>query len=488
VLKTTEPLVRLRGIARRFGAVRALAGVDLDIDAGEILGIVGHNGAGKSTLMQVLAGTVTPDEGSIGIGGQIERGGYGVRRAHALGINCVFQELSLCPNLRVHENVRILHHGLRGPGWPRRARRLIRDALDAIFPGNDIDADAVVGDLPIGRRQMVEIARAFTVLDHKLRLVILDEPTSSLGARAAEQLLQFARRAAADGLACVFISHRLKEILAHTDRVAVLRDGQVVAREDAASLTEARLVEHMGATGGTAPGAGAALAAAGAAASVRAELAFPDGKALTARSGEVVGLAGLDGHGQRDALLRLFAAARGLSAPGARVEGRAAYVSGDRPREGVFPLWSIGRNLTIGLLAQLARAGFLSPQAERALADTWRTRLGIRTPDVAQPILSLSGGNQQKVLIARAFASGAETLLLDDPMRGVDIGTKRELFAAIREEAARGRTVLLYTTETQELEHCDRTYVFYRGAITEQIAREALTEERVLRASFADAA
>ncbi len=487
MLKAAEPLVRLRGIARRFGAVRALAGVDLDIEAGEILGIVGHNGAGKSTLMQVLAGTVTPDEGTIGIAGQIERGGYDVRRAHALGINCVFQELSLCPNLRVYENVRILHHGLSGLAWPRQARRLIRAALDGIFPGNAIDTDAVVGDLPIGRRQMVEIARAFTEHDHRLRLVILDEPTSSLGARAAEQLLQFTRRAAAGGLACVFISHRLKEILAHTDRVAVLRDGQVVAREDAAVLTEARLVEHMGATGGAAAGAGGVLVAA-AAATVRAELAFPDGKALTARAGEVVGLAGLDGHGQRDALLRLFAVAQGAEAAGARVAGRAAYVSGDRPREGVFPLWSIGHNLTIGLLAQLARAGFLAPRAERTLADHWRSRLGIRTPDVAQPILSLSGGNQQKVLIARAFASGAEVLLLDDPMRGVDVGTKRELFAAIRDQAARGRTVLLYTTEMQELEHCDRTYVFYRGAITEQIEREALTEERVLRASFADAA
>ena len=154
----------------------------------------------------------------------------------------------------------------------------------------------------------------------------------------------------------------------------------------------------------------------------------------------------------------------------------------------MFPLWSVGQNLTIGLLGRLAHAGFLRPAEERAVAQSWRERIGIRTQDVAQPILSLSGGNQQKVLIARAFASGADILLLDDPMRGVDVGTKRELFEAVRGEAAQGRCVLLYTTETQELEHCDRTYVFYRGTITEQIDRAALTEERVLRASFADAA
>ena len=488
MLKTPEPLVSLRGIARRFGAVQALAGVDLDIDAGETLGIVGHNGAGKSTLMQVLAGTLAPDTGTIAIAGTVQRSGYDVRRSHALGINCVFQELSLCPNLRVYENVRILHHGLSGPGWPRRARQLIRAVLDDIFPGNGIDADTVVGDLPIGRRQMVEIARAFTERDHKLRLVILDEPTSSLGARAAEQLLQFTRRATGRGLSCIFISHRLKEVLAHTDRVVVMRDGQVVARERSAELTERRLVEHMGATGGEVPGQAAAAAAGHRDLPQRIELRFPGGATLTARAGEVVGLAGLDGHGQRDALLRLFAAAHGKGSADTRVAGSVAYVSGDRPREGVFPLWSVGQNLTIGLLGRLAHAGFLRPAEERAVAQSWRERIGIRTQDVAQPILSLSGGNQQKVLIARAFASGADILLLDDPMRGVDVGTKRELFEAVRGEAAQGRCVLLYTTETQELEHCDRTYVFYRGAITEQIDRAALTEERVLRASFADAA
>jgi ribose transport system ATP-binding protein len=480
-----DSLVTLSGIAKQFGAVRALAGVDLTIRPGETLGVVGHNGAGKSTLMQVLIGTIAPEAGRIEIAGRDESGGYDVRRAHALGIRCVFQELSLCPNLRVFENVRILHHRLTGPGWPGRARRLVRAALDEIFPGHDIDADAVVGDLPIGQRQMVEIARAFTVTDRPVRLVILDEPTSSLGARAAEQLLRFTRRVSARGVSCIFISHRLREVLTHTDRVVTMRDGQVVARDRAADLTEAQLVERMGVMALVTPAHAVGSEEADAARPVRVEIraSAAGGIPLVARAGEVVGLAGLDGHGQRDTLLRAFAAARRGNAE-AQVHGSVAYVSGDRPREGVFPLWSIGRNVTIGLLRRLARNGFLSPAREAAVAEEWRQRVKIRTPDMGNPILSLSGGNQQKVLIARAFAGGADILLLDDPMRGVDVGTKQELFEDIRAEADRGTCVLLYTTETQELYNCDRVYVFYRGGIVEEIARAALTEDRVLRASF----
>lgn len=483
----THAFVAVRGIAKSFGAVRALAGVDLDIVPGETVAVVGHNGAGKSTLMQALIGTLAPDTGRIVIADNDETSGYDVRRAHHLGIRCVFQELSLCPNLRVYENVRILHHALRGFGWPRRARRIMRAALDEIFPGHGIDVDAIVGDLPIGQRQMVEIARAFTLTDRPVRLVILDEPTSSLGARAAEQMLRFIRHATARGLSCIFISHRLKEVLSHTDRVVVMRDGLVVANQPAAALSQDQLVEKMGLMGethhhGTTDQAGATASTGVLRVDVR-PLARGDTR-MTARAGEVVGLAGLDGHGQRDTLLRVFAG--GKASADLQVRGSVAYVSGDRPREGVFPLWSIRQNLTIGLMHKLARHGLLSPATETAVANDWRARVKIRTPDVANPILSLSGGNQQKVLIARAFASGADILLLDDPMRGVDIGTKRELFEDISAAADNGACVLLYTTETEELRNCDRVYVFYRGGITAEIARADLTEERVLRASFAE--
>ena len=168
------------------------------------------------------------------------------------------------------------------------------------------------------------------------------------------------------------------------------------------------------------------------------------------------------------------------------MDGRIAYVSGDRHRDGMFPLWSVGQNLTIGLMRLLARHGFISRGEEASIANQWRDNINIKTPDVNQPIVSLSGGNQQKVLIARALASGSEIVLLDDPMRGVDVSTKREMFSETRREAGRRKCFLLHTTETRELENCDRAYVFYRGAIIEEIDRASLTEERVLRASFTE--
>jgi len=491
----TGSLVALEGIAKQFGAVRALAGIDLVIDPGETLGVVGHNGAGKTTLMHVLNGTIQPSSGVIRIDGVEVNVGYDVRRAYALGIRCVFQELSLSPNLRVFENVRLLHRSLSGFGWPGRARRVVRETLDAIFPGHGIDADALVGELPAAQRQMVEIARAFSATDRPVRLVILDEPTSSLGGQEAEQLMRYMHTATQAGVSCVFISHRLKEVLANVERVVVMRDGTVVAQQRASEMSEGQLVERMGVMAQTAERASTsarperAAREGGPARAVRIDLRpSPRSPArLVVHAGEVVGLAGLDGHGQRTALLAAFAAAQGGGGEAVQVHGTVAYVSGDRQGEGLFPLWSVGRNLTIGSMGRLAHSGWLSRRAELAEARHWRDHLAIKTPDVEQPILSLSGGNQQKVLIARGLAGGADILLLDDPMRGVDVGTKREMFEEIRQEAGQGKCFLLYTTETAELQNCDRVYVFYRGAITEEIDRASLTEDRVLRASFGEA-
>jgi len=525
--RESGPLIALGGIEKRFGAVRALAGVDLTIDAGHMLGIVGHNGAGKSTLMQILAGTLPADSGRIVIAGQDVSHGYDVRRAHALGIRCVFQELSLCPNLRVFENARVNHKSLRGPAWRRRARRLIRAALDDVFPDHGIDPDQPVESLSLSQRQMVEIARAFTVTEAPVRLVILDEPTSSLDATAAEQLMSYSGAARARGVSLVFISHRLGEVLTHVDDILVMRDGRVVAGGRADAYTEESLVESMGVVTADeeAPDAVRSRTMTGA---LRVEEPpdRPGGISFRVHAGEVVGLAGLDGHGQRDLLLRVFAAAQawrhgvdnrpsrgplGLapfrkgkarSAGGTRggplppapsrkgrggfvqVQGSVAFVSGDRQTEGVFPLWSVGENTTIALIRLIARLGFVSLGMEAKTARTWRDRLRIRTPSIAQPILGLSGGNQQKVLVARAFACDADIVLLADPLRGVDVGTKRELYAAVRRQTELGRCFVWYTTENAELVNCDRVYVFYQGGITDEIPHEALTEERVLRASF----
>ena len=482
--ETSDRIIALGGVEKHYGAVRALNGVDFAVAPGECVGLVGHNGAGKSTLMHVLAGITAPDAGSIAAGG--ETGGWSVQRAHALGIRCVFQELSLCPNLTVAENTRVSHFALRGLGWARRSAALIGAMLDRIFPGHGIEPGDVVGDLSIGRRQMVEVARAFTVTGEPLRLVILDEPTSSLDAHAAGQLLAFVRESIGAGLSCILISHLLDEVLSTSNRIVVMRDGKVVASDAAGRFDRARLVETMGGSR-RAPAERATDARAEGPEMVRARPSVqPDGAELVAREGEVIGLAGLAGHGQTRLLLEIFEAATTRSTL-ATVAAPVALVPGDRQADGIFPLWSIADNICVRSLAALRRGLFVSAEREAELARFWQQRIGIRTPDLGNNILSLSGGNQQKALFARALGSDARIILMDDPMRGVDVGTKLEVYDLIRDEAARGRTFLWYTTETEELDNCDRTYVFRNGRIVAALDRSELTEQRVIQSSFEDA-
>jgi ribose transport system ATP-binding protein len=445
----------------------------------QCLGLVGHNGAGKSTLMNVLAGVTAPDAGRIEIGGADLSAGHSVRAAHGAGLRCVFQELSLCPNLTVAENGRIMHPAVAGFGWRGRAARLMGDALDVIFPGHGIAPDAEVGGLSIARRQMVEIARAFTVTDVPARVVILDEPTSSLDSVLARQLLEHVRRFTAGGGSVILISHLLGEILSTADRIAVMRDARVVALDAASAFDRASLVRAMGSVAPRTAGEAAEARPAGAPVLRARPRRQRDGREVVAGRGEVVGLGGLSGHGQTDLIVQVFD-----RSGGAEAAAPVAVVAGDRQSDGIFPLWSVARNVGIGALGRFRRGPLLDPAGERAFAEEWRERIGIRTPDVDNPILSLSGGNQQKVLFARALGSEAEILVMDDPMRGVDVGTKQEVYAMIRDEAARGRTFLWYTTEMDELARCDRVYVFREGEIVADLSRAEMTEEKVIHASF----
>ena len=480
-------IVTLASVAKNFGVVQALAGVDLTISSGEALGLVGHNGAGKSTLMNVLSGMIPPTSGGI-IAGGVARTDYSVGVAKALGIRCVFQELSLCPNLTVAENTRITHPKLRGFGWRKRAARLIQDRLDEIFPGHGISPDTPVFELSIGRRQMVEIARAFTVTDTPLRLVILDEPTSSLDQSSSEQMLAFTRRFVAGGGATILISHILGEILDYSDRIIVMRDGGVVANGPGSAFDRSKLITAMG----------GAEHADSAPAATRRTLqqrklqvrARPKGQSggveLRAEAGEIIGLAGLAGQGQSEMLVEIFDAAA-KSSPRHSVSGPVALVAGDRQTDGVFPLWSIAENITIRSLSSLANGFLISPPRAATLAENWKQRIGIRTPDLNNNILSLSGGNQQKALFARALGSDATIILMDDPMRGVDVSTKLEVYAIIHGEAEKGRTFLWYTTEMEELEHCNRVYIFRNGQIVSELDGHEVSEARVIHSSFQEA-
>jgi ribose transport system ATP-binding protein len=397
--------------------------------------------------------------------------------------------LSLCPNLTVAENTRIVHRALKGFGWKRRARQLIRTKLDEVFPGHGIDIDAEAGDLNIGQRQMAEIARAFTVTGEKLRVVILDEPTSSLDAVTAKQLLTFVRRQVAEGVSCILISHLLGDVLDYCDRIAVMKDGRVVAEKPAKAFTRNSLVAAMGTAAQEkkmSAKARRALAAAEVIVKARPRTAA-GGMELQARKGEIVGLAGLAGHGQTRMLHQIFEAAR-KSAPDTTVKGSAAFIAGDRQSDGIFNLWSIGANSTASSLRSLIDRLLIAPGREKKLAEEWKQRIGIRTPDVANNILTLSGGNQQKTLFARALGSPAQIVLMDDPMRGVDVGTKLEVYEIIRKEAEGGRSFIWYTTEIDELSHCDRAYVFRNGRIVAELGSDDLSEDKVLHASFAESA
>lgn len=476
----TGPVANLDGVEKNFAAVRALAGVTLTVERGECLGLVGHNGAGKSTLMNVLAGVLAPDAGRIAIDGSDLTRRFNAAAARRAGVRCVFQELSLCPNLTVAENARVEHPAIRGFGWRRAARALIRDRLDTIFPDHGIHPDTLVGDLSIARRQMVEIARAFSVTEMPAKIVILDEPTSSLDTVVAEQLLAFVRRFVAEGGACILISHLLGEILSTANRIAVMRDGGVVALDRADAFDRTSLVAAMGSVAEAQAVEVIASKRSGDAPVVRARpRAQADAIELTAHRGEVVGLAGLSGHGQTDLIVQVFE-----RTGGAEASGSVALVAGDRQTDGVFPLWSIAENISIGSLRRFLSGLLLDTAGEHAFAEEWRAKIGIRTPDVRAPILSLSGGNQQKALFARALGSAAEIVVMDDPMRGVDVGTKQEVYAMIRDEAAKGRTFIWYTTEMDELRNCDHVYVFRDGAIAADLARGEMTEEKVLHSSF----
>jgi ribose transport system ATP-binding protein len=480
---TAGALIGLAGVCKTFGQVKALTGIDFAFQPGECVGIAGHNGAGKSTLMAILAGVFVPEQGTLSIAGQaVDR--YDANVARHAGVRCVFQELSLCANLSVAENMCIVHPELKGRGWRKKATALMVEQLDAIFPGHGLKGNELVADLTLTQRQMVEIARGFTVVSSPVKLVILDEPTSSLDAHTAEQLLVFIRAAANRGITCILISHMLGEIERVADRVLVMRDGTAAAVLPRADLTQDTIVRAMGQHVEVS-------ATSQAREQVQRDITHfswkvgpvgATGSKIEAARGEVVCFAGLAGQGQTDALLAIYQAAT------RRRSQRVSFVAGDRADDGIFPLWSIAQNLDVRWLHGANQSGWrrwiVDAAGARDIVQKWRAKIGIRGAAMSAGILSLSGGNQQKVLFARALASDAELILMDDPTRGVDIGTKRDIYQLVRDEAANGRTFIWYTTENDELAYCDRAYVFRSGRVTRVLDAQQCDEKTLLAASF----
>jgi ribose transport system ATP-binding protein len=476
-------LVELKGITKAFGPTLAAADIDFAVATSDVVGLVGGNGAGKSTLMRILCGITAPTLGRLSFDGVEDSfTNYDAGAAQRRGIRMVHQELSLCATLTVAENffVEDSEHASAKPGWRNFYRSAARAALDAVFPGNTIDVNARIDRLSIGERQMVEIARATATPG--VRLIVLDEPTSSLDLERSQQLRQYVRERARSGLAFIFISHKLHEIMDVASRVLVLRNGRVAWQGEASGASVARLVELMG-------GDASAIhhkierEARAETEMVRVGGGFVGGGApLSLRQGEIVGLAGLEGHGQK-ALLRAIHEAQATTGAVTRA-APARFVSGDRQKEGVFPLWSVLGNVSIGRVAARPALGLVSDRAERLAAKPAAERIRLDLTRFNSRIIELSGGNQQKALVSRAVAAMTPIVLLDDPTRGVDIATKQDFYRLCSELAREGRTLIWHTTEDAELLACDRVLVFANGQVVRELSGSALTEEAIVAASF----
>ena len=505
---TDEPAggaaLALLGVSKRFGGVLALDGVSLDIRPGEVHAVMGENGAGKSTLMKVASGVHRPDRGRLALAGR-DVSFRSPAEAAAAGVQVVFQELTVLPNRSVAENLLLGREPMRAGGlWLDRGamREEAQRALDAL--GVPLEAGAEAGRLSAGQRQMLEIARA---VSRSPRVLILDEPTSSLGRAEEEALFALVARLKAAGVGLAYITHRMAEVFALADRVSVLRDGRHVATAPAADWTRGSLIRAMvgrgveerraGAGAAAAPERPVALAARGI-----ARGAALRGADLELRGGEVLGVAGLMGAGRTE-LARVLAGADRPEAGTMTLFGKpyaprgvaeavlagVAYVSEDRKALGLVLAHSVESNMALPSLRRLARRGFVRRGAVAALAREWMGRLGVKAASPGVAVETLSGGNQQKVALARWLALRPRVILLDEPTRGVDVGAKAEIHALVRRLASEGAAVLVVSSELPEvLQVSDRIAVMARGRVAGVVGAEGATEESLLALAFAEAA
>ncbi len=503
--KTAPPLLAMHAIGKSYGGVRALDGVSLEALAGEVHAVCGENGAGKSTLMKILAGAVVEYEGQIELSGRPVRFS-GTRAAEDAGVRIIHQELNLVPELTVSANIFLGRERVKlGPiGW--LDDRAMEGRARALFErlGASISPRARVGDLRIGDQQMVEIAKA---LAFDAAVVIMDEPTSALSDAEVARLFRVIGDLRLAGAAVLYISHKMNEIFELADRVTVLRDGRLVTSAPRGAFTTDGLVRSMvgRAIAAFQPGPhrdyGPSvlevenLALASAPGSGRPSLAS---LSFHVREGEVVGVAGLLGSGRTELLEAIFGASltapRGAIRLGGRpvrfhhpvqaVRAGVALVTEDRKTLGLFDQMTVAENITLARLARLAKGPFVDPWAEsRAVSQSIR-ELAIKTAGGRAMVSSLSGGNQQKCIIARWLLTEPRLLLLDEPTRGIDVGAKAEIYELIRRLARQGKGVLMTSSELPELlAVADRIIVLCEGRLTADIPREHATEESVMNAA-----
>jgi monosaccharide-transporting ATPase len=496
-----EPLLRMEGISKAFPGVRALEGASLTLRRGEVHAVMGQNGAGKSTLIKILTGAYRRDAGTVTLDGE-PVDFHSPQQAQAGGVSTIYQEVNLVPFRSVAENI-FLGREPRRLGLIDR-RRLHAQAAELLGRvGVQVDVTRPLGTLNVALQQMVAIARA---ISFEARLVVMDEPTSSLDEAEVGTLFDVIRQLKAAGVSVIFISHRLDEVYAICDRVTIMRDGRTVDERALSEVTRLELVARMlgkelaevrrsGATGfadATHHAEQRLLEARGLRGAGR-RLEHAD---VAVRAGEIVGLAGLLGSGRTE-LARAIFGADPLQAGELELDGRPVRFGSpadairagiglapeDRKSEGIVPEMSLRENLTLALLPAISRHGIVDRRRQQAVVERFIERLDIKTTGPEQKIRELSGGNQQKVLLARWLCLDPRLLLLDEPTRGIDVGAKGEIQALINELADSGLGVLMISSELEELiEGSDRVVVLRDGRTVAELPHEAVTEDAIMEA------
>ena len=497
------PLARLKAIGKRFGPVQVLEGVDLEIRGGEVLVLAGENGAGKSTLIKILGGVYTDYDGTVEVNGQPVRPRTPLE-ANGLGITVIYQELSLVPSMSVADNIFLgrprLRLGLVDDERQRREAQLLLDRL-----GIAIDVRQRVEDLPVAQQQLVEIAKA---LARDARVIVMDEPTSSLNAPEVEKLFALVDDLKAQGCGIIYITHKMEEIQRVADRITVLRDGRPAGTAAARDLPAEKLIQWMvgremaqqfprhGARRGAECLRLEKFSVPGKAGSERRTV---DEVSLTVHAGEILGLAGLQGSGASELLLGLFGAygtaveGKALLAgrplemrsPRHSIQQRVALLTNDRKATGLVLTESIIANATLARLPELSPGGWRRPAEERSTAEGLARQLSLRAASLDLETSALSGGNQQKVALAKWLATSPALLLLDEPTRGIDVGAKREIYELINQLTDRGMAILLITSELPELlALSDRIAVMHRGRVTAEFSRAQASPAAIIASAM----
>jgi ribose transport system ATP-binding protein len=493
--KDSAPLVQLRNISKRFPGVQALDQVNLSVLPGEIHAVVGENGAGKSTLINILAGELQPDSGSILFEG-VETVIPNAFISQRLGISVVYQELALCPNLSVAENISLHQAAVdRGLSFVKRRQFAVRarSVLEQLGIA-DIDLSTPVSRLGIAQQQLVEIAKA---ISGQVKLLVLDEPNSALTDEESARLFAILRQLRAAGIGIIYVSHRLEEVISLADRITVLRDGQYIETLAAAAATVDGLIARMVGRAvdmlyhrerGVAQSAALALALR----HLSSGATLRD-ITLAVHAGEIVGIAGLPDSGKDELVECCFGLHRyhgeiviggavvQLHSPTSAIEAGVAFVPADRRHVGALLMMSVQNNIAAASLPAVSTAGLLRPGAIRTLANDYVTQLDVRISSLEQQMATLSGGNQQKVILGRSIATHPKVLILHEPTRGIDVGAKAEIYRILQELAQQGVGILIASSELPELiGQCDRILVMHRGTITGEFTRSEAAEEPIL--------